>query len=87
VERSADGRPGLVVQDTDFTPQGGDPALDLRESRGQLVVSDQVASGMWVVNVKLAFGQPASAPASAAAPTPAPTPAAAPAPAGAPAKP
>jgi hypothetical protein len=75
-EQGPDGKPALVVQDRDFTPQGGDPALDLRAAKGELVVSDQLPTGMWVVNIKLAGGPsaPASAPAPAAAPTPAPAP-------------
>jgi hypothetical protein len=86
MEQGPGGKACLVVQDRDFTPQGGDPALDLRVATGQLVVSDQLPTGMWVVNVKLAGGP--AAPASAPAPTPAPTPApAAPAPTPAPAAP
>jgi hypothetical protein len=64
----------LVVQDRDFTPQGGDPALDLRTATGEVVVSDQLPPGMWVVNIKLAGGAPASAPAPASGPAGAPAP-------------
>jgi hypothetical protein len=66
MEPGPDGKLALVVQDRDFTPQGGDPALDLRAATGQLVVSDQLPTGMWVVNIKLATGAPASAPAPVA---------------------
>jgi hypothetical protein len=66
MEQGADGTQTLIVQDREFTPQGGDPALDLRAATGQLVVSDQLPSGMWAVDIKLGGG--------ASAPAPAPTP-------------
>ncbi len=70
MEQGPDGKPALVVQDRDFTPQGGDPALDLRAAKGEIVVSDQVPTGMWVVNITMAGRPPASAPSPAKEPVP-----------------
>jgi hypothetical protein len=48
------GLPMVSAQDNETTAVSGDPMLDLRERKGEILVSDQSPSGMWGVTIQLA---------------------------------
>lgn len=48
-----DAQGATVARDTDPTPSGGDPTLDLRLGAGEAVLTDQTPAGTWVVSMRI----------------------------------
>jgi len=61
-----DGPPAIVAQDPEGTATSGDPILDFQEARGEVLISDQGAAGLWALTIRLPL--PPSVPAEEAAP-------------------
>lgn len=60
---SSDAAGEVSVRDTTATPQDNDPTLDVRTADGEALLTDQVATGTWVVRLNFAApGAPVAPP-------------------------